>query len=333
MTDLPLASLILAIAAGLLIYAPEGQAMTIAENEELTLELRGLGEAGYILADEQHSRDTGPFVGMARLAVRATYHDLGRIFVQYEASSGQANLLDLLAVLYIQDWLHLRLGYFKTPTSADYNVSSAQRPFPDRALITRLTPRRRTGAELFFTAPLAGATANLYAGAFNPRPLGEAADGAVLLAARGEIEWPFGLGLHLGYSDHFDTIERDTPEAAFFVEHPRLISAAATFQTTRWFAHAESVLALTRPADQVFSGVYAALAYRTGDLQNEVTLEPIVGYDYVLPNEEAGFHRVRAGLNAYLLNYRVVPNVHYEMTIPGEGELAHALLALLRMSF
>lgn len=272
MSGLRLPSLAIAIATALLFSAPEAEAMTIAENDELTLELRGLGEAGYIVADNFQSPNTGPYVGMARLAARATYKDLGRLFAQYEASSGQANLLVLLAVLYI--------------------------------------------------------TANLHAGAFNPRPFGEAAEGAVLLAARGELKWPFGLGLHVGYSDHFGTMDPTTPDDPFFVRQPQLISGAATFQTTHWFAHLEAVVAPgIWPA-----GVYAALAYRTGDLKNELSLEPIVGYDYVLPETNTPTHRARAGLNAYLLDYRVVPNIHYEMTINGVGDIGHALLALLRMS-
>ncbi|MFU8805909.1 MAG: hypothetical protein ACNA8W_19000 [Bradymonadaceae bacterium] len=313
------------------LYTAQARAHTIVETDELSVELRALAEAGYIVADDVHSRSTGPHVGMARLSTRATYNDIGRVFVQYEAASGEARLLDLLGILYITDWFHLRLGYFKTPTSVDYNISTARKPFPTRALVTELTPRRRAGAELLFEAPLGSATGRLHTGVFSPRPLGVPADRRLLLASRAEILWPFGLGLHLGYSDHFDTVDRDEPGEPFFIAQPRLVDIAATFRTTRWWAHVEAVIAPHRDPAYVPAGVYAAVAHRFGDLQTQPTLEPILGYDLVIPDVDLPFHRIRAGVNTYLLDHRVVPNVHYEMTIDADGRLGHAAYALLRV--
>lgn len=320
--------------ATLLIASPGAWGATLLETDELEIEFRGMVEAGAVWAGEFSSRQSGPRVGLARLSGRATYDDLGRVFVQYEAASGSARLLDALAVLYITDWLHLRLGYFKTPVSADYNVSTARKPFPSRSLVSELTPRRGGGGELFVEAPFAGATTSLYLGAFDPGFLSDAPDGTALLTARAEIKWPMGLGFHLGYSDHFGAADWDDSEVAtvpFFIDQPRLIDVAATFETTRWFAQAEAVIAPHRAPAFLPAGIYLAAAHRFGDRRQEPTLEPIIGYDFITTDAETSFHRLRAGLNAYLLDFRIVPNLHYELTVDGEGQMGHAVLALLRM--
>jgi hypothetical protein len=314
----------------LLGVAGNASAVTVAEGEDYTFEIRGLGEAGYVVADEASPRLTGPYLGMARLSARMSYNDLGRIFIQYEAASGQARLLDLLAALHVTDWFHVRFGYFKTPVSVDYNITSAQRPFPARAMLTELTPKRRSGVEAMLKGTFGDVTTNLHVGAFNPRPIGQSVDAEVLLAARGEVKWPVGFGVHVGYSDHFGTVTSEDPADPLYMTEPRLIDFALTFQNTRWFAHTETLLAPHR--DDVFAATYAALGYRFGNLRTEPTLEPIIGYDYVVPVSDQAMHRIRGGLNAYLLDYRVVPNLHYELTFDGSGQTGHAVLALLRMS-
>ena len=324
-----------AIVAVLLCVAvsQDAGAETVEETEEVTIEFRGLVEAGSVWATDAHGLSTGPRIGMARLAGRATYEDLGRFFVQVDGASGNVGLLDALAVLEIQNWLHLRAGYFKTPTSTDYNISASQKPFPARALVADLTPRRAPGVEVWAQAELGDAVAAIHVGEFLPGFPGEPATSGGLFAARAEVEWPVGLGLHVGYADHFDRLEwPDDEDVPFYVSQPRLVDLAATFSNDDWFGHAEVVMAPHRDPGYAPAGVYVAVGHRVGTIAEELTLEPIVGYDLVAVDTEFLFHRVRTGLNAYLLDYRVVPNVHYEMTIGPDSSVEHAVLGLLRIA-
>lgn len=308
-------------------------AATVEETEDLAIEFRGILEVGAVGADETHPQVTGPRIGMARLAGRGVYEDLGRFFVQYDASSGDARLLDVLGVLELTDWLNLRLGYFKTPISTDYNISASQKPFPGRALVADLTPRRAAGGELAAELPLGEATTAFHLGIFQPGfPDAPPASGD-LYTARAEITWPMGLGLHLGYVDHFDQIEVvDDEDAAFYVEQPRLIDLAATYSDDDWFGHIEAVIAPHRDPGFVPAGVYVAVGHRIGNLEEETTFEPIVGYDFIALDTDFPFHRIRAGMNAYLLDYRVVPNIHYEMNIGADSSVGHAVFGLLRIA-
>lgn len=323
---------LLFLASCTLLGAPPADAVEIHESEEVRIEIRALFEAGWGLASEQSSRVSGPRVGMARLSARAEYFELGRVLVQYEAAPENARLLDALGVLYIFDGLELRLGYFKTPISQDFNISASRKPFPSRAQTADLTPRRKRGSELRYTRSLDTNQLRIGVGLFDLGPLTAVSTNLLGLTVHGEFELPPGLTFHASYLENFfqpQSPMEPSDELPFYLTQPRLFDLGARYGDENFYAHLEVVFA---PVDTLVpTALYAAFGLRLGDYDQEPTLEPIVGYDLRRELNSELSHRVRAGINAYLLDNRFVPNLHYEAQFQSSAPVGHAVFALLRI--
>ncbi|MBA2664055.1 MAG: hypothetical protein H0U74_17325 [Bradymonadaceae bacterium] len=312
--------------------AHQAYAYRVLDDEELRLDIGALAETGWALVTDDHPRDNGPYISMARLNLRADYKGLGRVFLQYEAASGAAQLLDLLTVLNLTSFWQLRAGYFKVPTSEDYVIRSAQKRFPTRSLLAGLVPRRAAGVESSFEHQFGDVTGSLQLGVFSPFGRIVEVGGGQLLSARARVALALGLAIHVGYADRVGESRPVEPTDPFFLRHDRLIDLAAVFESGPYYLHAEVLI----PPDRAYNGqpaaTFVAAAYRFGEIDQGLTIEPVVGHDWVNLVVGGSQHRVRSGLNLYVLDHRLVPALHYEWTRDPAGAIGHAVLAQVRMT-
>lgn len=328
-------SILIVLFLAVVLLPSQAWSFQVYEDDTYEFDVGGIARTGYGVATDAHPRLSGPFLNHARLSGRARYKGMGHVFVHLEGASGTVQMLDTIATLEPLDFWQLRAGYFRAAFSEEFLSPLATLRFPDRGLLTSLGPRRHVGVDTTLRAPIGSVTTLWTVGAFNPFGLERQEGGGQLLVGRGQLRLPWGLSFAVAWSEHVGmdrAIEEGDPAV---VRHGRLLDVSAVFDNGRTYAHAEAVAAPRHLFDDGFGsgplGVYVAAGHRLGDIATEVTFEPVVSYDFLREGDETDdLHRVRGGVNVYLLDHRIMPGLFYELvhTAPTTG---HAVLLQLQM--
>lgn len=332
-----------AMLTALVLGAGQASAATLVENEELELDLIGLGEVGLVHHESHEAHASANAnqvnVNLARLAGKARWVDLGGLIGQVEARSGEAQLLDAAVYLQPVDVFRLKAGRFKVPVSAEYLVPASAMLFSKRAAFVSLAPGRLNGAEVTLSPHLGDTAVELRTALFIPEtPEGDVAPGA-LAVGRLAVEGPAHTWLHLGFAEHVFAANEANREPGTETprpfEHERQLDAAIMFHTEPWKLHLEALYVFDGPEETQPYGAVASAAY---DFHvGERILEPAVAYDFLDRGEEV-LHRGTAALNTYWHSTDLMTTVEYEFeTESGHGEESggpqHTFSVLLQAGF
>ena len=342
MRHLRRSSLVLLVAAlAHLVHAPPADAATLFEEEELTLEIGGLGEVGLAYEESEAARHEGlgTDVRMARLKADARWRDLGGFKLQIDGKSGSVELLDLVAELTPAEWLALRAGRFKVPVSREYMIGAPDMRFSNRALVRRLAPGRAVGAQLGFEGAVGELEAEFSASLFEPGGLDLLENEGELFVSRLLVEFPHHLEFHAAYAEHVlgDNRVAD-PEAASetmrVFPFDRQLDAALGYHDEHWHLLVEGFTSLDPPGDQPPWAAHGSLSYRFPVA--DFALEPALAYDFLERHQER-IHRGAAALNAYWLDTNLMTTIEYEGEVASpeaaSQEVAHTLSVLLQAGF
>jgi hypothetical protein len=320
---------------GLLAHAPPAGAATILENDELTVDLNGLGEVGLgFESPDPHAEGLRTDLRLARLKTDARLQDWGGFKLQVDARSGRFELLDLLVDITPTDWLTLRAGRFKVPVSREYLIGAPDMRFTNRALARRIAPGREVGLQLVAEQTLGQTDAELSAGLFEPGGVEFLQNDGELLVGRLLLEFPHHLEFHAAYAEHILSDNRvplpeDPARSRRVFPDDRQLDAAVGFHDDHWHLLLEGLTALDAPTEQVPLATHASVAYRAP--VDGIDLEPALAYD-LLDRSDHRIHRGAAALNLYWLDTDLMTTLEYEAELES-SHLTHAVTLLLQAGF
>lgn len=319
------------VALTTLILAPQpADALTVAEEQgeyQLSLSFLGQAELNVQSSVEGGPVQYGPSVSLARVAGGASWDGIGSVAVQLGGASGDILLLDAVATLAPLEQLAFRIGKFRTGVSAEYQTGIANIPFVSRALITRLVPRRRTGAETEFNFGNDVYEVTGQVGLFQPATTTLANPQGQLFTARLLLSLTMGLNVHVGFAEHVfaeNRLPTDPDERVLPLERP--LDVAVFYKKDRLNLHAEGVAILDSPTPETIWSLYGHAAYRLGP-DAQINAEPTLGYELVHQPED--FHRITAGTNIYWWDSGIVSTINYRLSAE-EGNFGHAAFLQLQ---
>jgi hypothetical protein len=336
---------------GTMLVGQRAEALQIAEEEgeyELSLTVFGQGEFTMRDAGGSAPLQYGFSVSKARLKSQATWNDVGSLKIQIGGAGGNVVLKDMVATLSIADPVHFRIGRFKTPISAEYNISSADLIMVDRALLRGLIPGRRIGGDVRLMLgddEQGGVAFTGELGLFNPVNRGIATAQGQLLTARALLELGFGLDIHASYGQVvFDDNTTTSNPAQPGRPEPfnQTADVALQYNQGRVNAHAEALAVFDAAGtDETPLAFYSHFGYRIG-AEDAINVEPMVGYDYVSDEpaitQVGGMatriyretHRMTVGANLYWLDSHLVSTLNYRLET--RGDVGHAAFLQLQAS-
>mgnify|MGYP006295871351 CR=1 FL=1 len=324
------------VTLGLLAHAPPAGAATLLENDELTVELNGLGEVGldYESSDAHPTEGVGTDLRLARLKTDARLRDWGGFKLQVDARSGTVELLDLLVDITPTEWLTVRAGRFKVPVSREFLIGAPDMRFTNRALAGQIAPGRAVGLQLLAEHTFGETDAELSTGLFEPGGLELLQDDGELLVSRLLLEFPHHLEFHAAYAEHILSdnrvpIPEDPSQTRRVFPDDRQLDAALGFHDQRWHLLLEGLTALDSPDERLPLAAHASLAYRAPI--DTVDLEPALAYD-LLDRSHHRIHRAAAALNIYWLDTDLMTTVEYEAEIESP-HVTHTASLLLQAGF
>ena len=336
---------IIVLLLALLLGQRQAQSVEVLDNEKLSIRAEGWVQGGYsILSPAVDGRLAHrPYIGLARVVAEARHKRWGRVFLQVEALSETVVLIDAIAEVKPTDWLSLRLGKFKVPTSADYLIFGPFTPFVNRSYLVDdgFVPTRRLGAEAVYNQAIGPAAFSLQAGWFVPTgderavlPDGE----GNILSLRTLLSFDFGLELHIAYADLLLADNRFEPDQIpddFVWPRPvplnSQLDAALIFRREGWTGYLEGVWAFDAPGKEIPSAFYLMVLKNIPLPYSELSLEPGLRYD-LARRDEVTRQRVTAGLNLYIVGDFLNVSTNYEL-LHERGHLGHAGYVQIQAGF
>ncbi|GEM_PF-5440352 len=327
---------------GTMLVGQRAEALQIAEEEdayELSLTFFGQAEVGVRDQGGSADLDYGFQVSKARIKGEAAWEDVGSLKIQVGGASGTVVLKDALARLSIADPIHFRVGRYKTPISAEYDLSSTDLIMVDRALLRGLIPGRRIGGDVRVKlgddedGPLAFTG---QVGMFNPANRTFSDPQGQFLTARALLELGFGLDIHASYGQVIFE-ENDVggdPQGRRPEPFNQTADVALMYDEGRINAHAEALAVFDAvDTDETPLAFYSHFGYRIG-AKEAINVEPLIGYDYLTGHETnvptgqtpvrtyEETHRMTVGANIYWLDSNLVSTFNYRLET--RGDLGHA---------
>ncbi len=326
-------------------FATPAAAFEVAQEGSWTLHVGGLARLGWEVTADDAGAEQRPYLQSARLVAGVDHADLGNGFIQIDAASGEARLLDAFVHLRpVGDEIAIRVGVYRLPTTLDFLVGIPAIPFRNRSLIVSRTHPRLLGAELFSDLDFGEFDLVWRVGFFEAT----GAERLLLPDGRGNFlsahvgpKWDWGLSLHLSYlglvvgdNDLIPDPEfADEPEPPFIqpVTDPHVIDVGIAYRDAIWDLTLEG-LVLPNEADQSDVLDWGAYAHVTRNMPiGRFRWAPGLRYG-VLSDDEVLTHRVTVGASFFFAghNLKLMPN--YELIID-DGELAHVGSATLQAAF
>lgn len=212
----------------------------------------------------------------ARLQLMGVLHDVGEATVQYEGATN--SLLDAYAELRRKWPIGIRVGRFRTPVGAEWQMSLKSLPTPTRTLIAERVVGRATGFDVFADFDLGGVDVRAEAGLFNPSRTSRVEPGQLLIE-RVRLSYE-GAYLHVGYASHVMD-DNASPSGGRVLPFDDQLDVAAGYDDGKTRIHAEYFRSFDDPTEEDSSNVYAFVAHIFGDPGHEVGFEPVVAVDVV----------------------------------------------------
>ena len=325
----------LSIVPLLLISAP-ATAHTLIEQDALVLEAFAWAQAGYVVADPPDGELEGQtYLGMARLGAQVQYRPWGSAFVQIEGISGTIQLLDVVAELTPVEFLAVRAGQFRTPTSADLMIAGPQTPFVNRSILVDggFVQQRLAGIEIEGKADFGLATGSLRWGVFNPTDTAENLfqdTHGQFLSARALVDLPSGLHFHLAFIGLISG-DNNPPVGPRPVPFDKALDTAVYYVHDGWTAYVEGVVDFDGPGAQKPYAAYIMFLKSVGIEGTPFSIEPGARYEFAKPDGDL-LHRITLGLNLYLIGDYLNISFNYELLLGG-GETGHALYGQIQAGF
>jgi hypothetical protein len=250
----------------------DGQAHTLFEDDELTLNLSGVGGAAgrlNINEDGDDSVDGQYQLSFARLVGSAVYAERGSFFLQLGARTGQVALLDARVSLVPLDGLQVQLGRFKMPASAEFLTSAGDLLFSRRAALSAVVAKRSLGGQLVYE-PMRSDSVDvmLNAGLFTPGVLPGDDPQVGVGVGRVLVNFAERYAIHAAFVEQLlgDNVDSATDARVF--AHNRQIDVAFSVRDERWRGLIEGVYVLDGPGDSEPVGVHvnAARKFPSGDV-------------------------------------------------------------------
>lgn len=316
------------------LWGSPASALVLLDTEESRLSLRGLAEAGYMVesaVEEGGERSFGPVLDMARLDLRAERHHLGEMHFQLEGANQELQVLDAEVSLHPLAPLHIHLGHFKTPISAEFLVARPHLLLPRRAALSQLITQRLTGVEFDLHTEL-GHEWGLRSQVALFQPAGVEVDGqhTQFGALRLLLEMPHELELHLAYGQHLGSGPNHEIQQ-HLLPHDEILDLALMAETGPLTMHLEGVVVFRGPEDHYEWGAYGNLGWRFLIPSQGVALTPAVGVDWIEPSELDEYEpwqRVSVALNLSWLGDDLVTQLGYDATFKHNATLHGMFLNL-----
>lgn len=325
------------ILLGSTLWSTQARGAELYSDDELELQVGGLGEVGVSVAESEEETTPAPpatAIRLARLSSSGTWNQYGGLKIQVEGRSGQLELLDLALKATPTNWLEINAGRFKVPVSKEYLIPADEMRFSKRALVRDLAPGRRLGLETAVDTEIGHVGLRAAAGLFQPGP-GLRRNEGQLFVAHAQVEPVHGFEIHAAFAEHVfddntfvdDTVDPPVEHAVF--AHDRQLDAAIGYHDEHLHVIGEGLIALDDESGRVPWAAHASGAYRFN--VDGIGLEPALAYD-VLDEEGRLIHRGAAAFNTYWLDTNVMTTVEYEVEVP-DGSLHHLVSLLLQVSF
>ena len=283
----------------------------VASNKQLTLDLGGWAQGGLVATAANNNHNIETYLGMARVSALARYQNLGQAFVQLEALSGTAELLDVIGEVYPLEDLIFRAGYFRTPLSFDQLIGAPFTPFVNRGWVVQrgFAATRRTGTELEYTQSLGSMRLRTRVGLFGPTAderelLGQGELGQAL-SLNANLALTPGLEIHLSYYDQLLGKNqlggpRNPGDPQRPIRFDQLLDVALSFKQEGWTLIAEALGIFDALESKTPFSAYVMLLKSFPFQSGKRAWEPGVRYD-IARLANAIEHRFTLGLNLYLI--------------------------------
>ena len=336
------------VLAGVVGLSGPAHAYELVKREDLTLDIFGWARAGHALIQLPNKElEDGPYIGLARLAARASWTGFGEAFIQSEGLSEDVLLLDLIAELHPVAPLKLRFGKFRMPTSADLIMMPAPvTPFVNRSLLFGQVQNRHLGTELVLTHKVRDSVLTLQTGWFAPTANQKDKlpdEEGKFLSIRALWELEFGLKFHLAYSDLLLGQNVSVPSGGegpgpvTFAERAvaldRQLDLAVMYMTHSWSVFAEGLVSLDtaeQDREDTATAAYLHALYRF-EVGGGYALEPGGRYGF-RRRDGVLTQRVTLGLNSYSVGDKVRGTLNYEY-YREEGSHGHAAYVQMQTGF
>jgi hypothetical protein len=306
---------------GLEVHPHERVAETVGTKK---VEVGTWARVGYRATPEHGDLSHGPYLGMARLQVRAS--DAHRVsgFVQLGADQGQIGLLDAKMRARLGERFILAVGRMKAPVSHDFLIPAPQMLLPHRALLVGLAPRRTNGVQLRYRAEGDAVVLTTRVGVFDPL-----APGAAVLAGP-QLVGQVGVHTHSGFFVHgavaawLHPKEPHADTAALGAPWDRHADFAVCWSDRAWTFHAEGLIATPIARAELDWGATMLAARRVSVERAAIVLEPVISADARVSEERR--LRGTVALNVHHDGWHLFETVAWEATsLPG-GHIGHRVL-------
>lgn len=302
---------------------------TLLEDGERKLSVEGLARLGWVVQSQDGEFTQEPFFQYVRLG-GAMENSWGKGYVRIEGNSGTFEVVDVYVQLKPLDLLHVKAGFYRRPTTAEYLVSASKIPFVQRSMLRALNEERLPGVELLSTIPIGTMDLDLRLGWFAPAPeeialLPEGEGNYV--SGRVGLNFESGLAFHFAYfglvlADNDLVASPDDPMGALIqpAPYPHTLDFAVLYWTDQWNLQAEVLLSPNSESEELNWGAYVHGLYRF-PIYKEVELGPGARYG-ILNDGGVTTHRVTLGTTIFFDDHylKFIPN--YDLTVT-DGDIGH----------
>lgn len=306
---------------GLEVHPHERVQETVGDKK---VEVGTWARVGYRADQEQGVLSHGPYLGMARLQVRAS--DTHRVsgFVQLGADQGQIGLLDAKMRARLGERFILAVGRMKAPVSHDFLIPAPQMLQPHRALLVGLAPRRTNGVQLRYRAEGETAVLTTRVGVFDPLAPGAAVLAGPLLVAQVGAHTHSGFFVHGAVAAWLHPKELHADAAALGAPWDRHADLALGWSDQAWTFHVEGLIAAPLARPELDWGATMLAARRVSVSSVALVLEPVVSAD--VQRTEGRILRATAALNVHHDGWHLFETLAWEATSLPSGHVGHRVL-------
>jgi len=294
------------VGAALLAAPGAASAVQLYEGSGAKVSVVGVAEAGVMLeassGEERALPALGPRLNIARLNTRARHEGVGDVHIQFDASRGSVRLLD--ASVGVTPWepLELRMGLFKTPVGAEFDIGLPKLALPRRTPLTGLLVRRLVGAQIGLHLRGTHVSLETETGLFQPAKVGISETRGMVLAHGTTLGLMEALDVKAGYTQLVfdDNALADAPDTRVLPRN-RQLDLAVVGTLDRFSGHLEGLVVLDGPGGAREWGGFAQLSYltRTPSRSTLPALEPAVALHGIDEADASPMARTSAALNAH----------------------------------
>ncbi len=216
-----------------------------------------------------------------RLQVSAIHHDVGNVAVQYDAAS--QIFLDAFVDISRNSPIGIRVGRFRTPIGAEWQIGLKDLPTSVRTLIAERVLGRATGLDVYADFKLGEVEFRADVGLFNPTLSTRVEDGQVL-GQRLRLGFR-GAYFHAAYATHVMG-DNDLSNGGRNLPFEDQVDLALGYEKAGFRLLAEAFISFDPIiADETVWNVYGLASYVVGDPKTGVAWEPTIAFDHEFSGE------------------------------------------------